>query len=211
MNSDLEIFPEIELFPANEALPQEWDFILEPNIELAFCATIQLQVKYGQETKRIALPPSTLSGEYSLVQLQRLIVSAFHLKKNSLVQIFCMQTNNVLYTDSQFLEAITKITVTSVSPLLLRVSLIQEEEPCILCVSYECCHSTTRTFGKKRRIEEHDTLLPTLLEPVSCRTDTKGAPKRRKLGLSGSTMPNVPLSVSHTINASFPKQILVNF
>lgn len=206
MNSDFLIFTEIELFPENEALPKDWDFILEPNIELEFCATLQLQVKYGQETKRMTLSPSTLSGEYSLVHLQRLIVSAFNLKKNSLVQIFCMQTNSVLHTDTQFLEAIT-----STNPLSLKVSLIHEEEPCILCVSYECCHSTTRTFGKKRKVDGQDTLLPSLLEPVSSRKDTKEAPKRRKLDLSGSSIPKTPLSVSHTINSSFPKHILVNY
>jgi len=210
MNSELEIFTDIELFPENEALPEEWDFILEPNIELEFCATMQLQVKYGQEVKRIALSPSTLSGEYSLVHLQRLIVSAFNLKKNSLLQIFCFQTNSVLQTDTQFLEAFSKVAVTSTSPLALKVSLIQEEEPCILCVSYECRHSTNRTFGKKRKLEQ-DTLLPSLLEPVSFRADKKEVPKRRKLGLSGSSVPKTPLSVSHSINASFPKQILVNF
>jgi len=210
MNSDFELFPEIELFLDNEALPKEWDFILEPNIELDLSPiTIQLQVRYEQEMRRMTLSPSTLSGEYSLVHLQRLIVSAFNLKKNSMLQIFCAQTNSILQTDTQFVDAISKVSFSNTS-LSLKVSLIQEEEPCILCVSYECCHSTTRTFGKKRKVHE-DTLLPQFLQPVSSRKDENKIPKRRKLVLSGSSVSKAPLSVSHAINASFPKQILINF
>jgi len=210
LDFDLELFPEIELFLDNEALPKEWDFILEPNIELDFSpATIQLQVKYGQEMRRMTLSPSTLSGQYSLVHLQRLIVSTFNLKKNYLLQIFCVQTNSILQTDTQFLDAISKVSFAN-TPLSLNVSLIQEEEPCILCVSYECCHSTTRTFGKKRKVDE-DTLLPQFLQPVSSHRDENKVPKRRKLARSGSSFSKAPLSVSHAINASSPKQILINF
>jgi hypothetical protein len=203
---------ELEIFPENEALPKEWDFIIEPNIELEFSPSIQIQVKYGQELRKLALFPSTLSGNYSLVQLKKLISSSFNLKKNSLLQIFCVQTHSILQTDSHLLDAIDKSTMENNAALAIKVSLIQEEEPCILCVSYECCHSTTRSSLKKRKVlDEHDTLIPQFLEPSSSsQSAEKKVTKRRKLNLSAS-IPKASLSVSHAINSSFPKQILIKF
>jgi hypothetical protein len=193
-----------ELFPEQDALPQEWDFILEPNEDIVILTNIKIQVKFNQHVKKLALHPSTLTGAYSLVQLRKLIFSAFSLKKNSNFQIFCAQTNSLLLTDSQLLDAISKCN--SMNTILsLKVALCKEEDPCILCVSYDCCHSTTRT-SLKRKIEDHDTLMPQFLEPIKI-----DAPiKRRKLALSGS-VPNGAFSVSHALNASAPKQILIKF
>jgi len=202
---------ELEIFPENEALPKEWDFLLEPLqfVELELITSIQLAVKYGQQLRKMTFSPSTLSGEYSLVHLQKLIGSTFNLSKNSLVQIFCAQTKRILQTDSQLLDAIN-LAMENNAALSLQVSLIQEAEPCILCVSYECCHSTTRSFIKKRKMEDHDTLIPQFLEPAASQNTEKEVQKRRKLSLSGSIIKG-PLSVSHAINSSFPKQILINF
>jgi len=196
---------EFELFPENEALPKEWDFLLEPLqfVEVELVTSIQLAVKYGQQLRKMTFSPSTLSGEYSLVHLQKLIGSTFNLVKNSLVQIFCVQTKSILQTDFQLLDAISKAMENN-APLSLQVSLIQEAEPCILCVSYECCHSTTRS-SIKRKMEDHDTLIPQFLEPAA----EKEVNKRRKLTLSGSIIKG-PLSISHAINSSFPKHILIN-
>jgi len=201
---------EFEIFPENEALPKEWDFLLEPLqfVEVELVTSIQLAIKYGQQLRKMTFSPSTLSGEYSLVHLQKLIGSTFNLVKNSLVQIFCVQTKSILQTDSQLLDAISKAMENNAS-LSLQVSLIQEAEPCILCVSYECCHSTTRSSIKKRKMEDHDTLIPQFLEPAASQSAEKEVNKRRKLTLSGSIIKG-PLSVSHAINTSFPKHILIN-
>jgi len=197
---------EKEMFPEKDSLPKEWDFILEPNLELELLASLQLKVTFGQQVKNLTLLPSTLTGEYSLVNLKKLIFSSFNLRKNSSIQICSTQTRQVLQSDSQFLKVIQRVT----SPLSLQICLFKEEEPCILCVRYECCHSTTRSFGKKRKEGEHDTLVPDFLEPVSSIPDLKN--KRRKLALSGSSLPNSTLSVSHAFISSVPQnEILIKF
>jgi len=201
---------ESNMFPQKDALPKEWDFIIEPNEVIEIITSIQIKVKYEGEVKRLILYPSTLSGEYSLVQLKRLIVSTFNIKKNSSLKISCVQTNSVLQTDLHFLQAIQDCFF--LDALYIQVSLIKVEDPCILCVSYDCYHSTTRSLSKKRKGDEHDTLIPEFLEPVSNEGEKNinSSAKKRKLTLSGS-IPKSPFKVSHAINSSFPKQILINF
>jgi hypothetical protein len=194
---------ENEMFSEIDALPSDWSFIIEPNQEIETLPIVQIKVKCNKETRRIPLNPSTLSGEYSLVQLNRSIISIFNLTKNSSLELFCNQINRVIKTDSQLLQAIkTNSKQIEKTDLQIDVSISKQEDPCLLCLSFECSHKISqRSSIKKRKVEEHDTLLPEVIESAISRKQElavlqpKTAKKRRLVHLS-SSMPKLPVNSS---------------
>jgi hypothetical protein len=196
---------ENEMFPEMDALPTDWSFIIEPNQEAEIIHSAQIKVKCEEETRRISLNPSTLTGEYSLVQLNRLIISTFNLSKNSSLDLFCHQTQKNINTDIQLLQAINSNQFDK-SPLQIDASLSKQEDPCLLCLSYECCHKTSqRSLIKKRKLDDHDTLLPEIgvqRKQESPKTPPRKTKKRRLIHLSTS-MPKLPMNASFGATSTF--------
>jgi len=151
------------LFQEEDALMKEWDFIEysnndEKKVEEKYA---KIFVKKDQSTKMIQLHKSTLTMEYSINDLNRIIKQEFKLSNDVNIKIF-FDKNRIMVTNDMVLKQILEYL--NDKPMEIEI-MLSENRHCILCMKSNCYHNTnTERSDKKRKTIDSKTKI-NLLEP----------------------------------------------
>jgi len=152
------------LFQEKDALMKEWDFIEyfnnDENKEEEKYAKIF--VKKDQFTsKMINLPKSTLTMEYSINDLKKIIKQEFKFSNEVNIKIF-FDKKRMMVTNDMVLKQI--IEYLNDKPMEIEIEL-SENHHCILCMKSNCYHNTNTERSEKKRKNIDSKPKINLLEP----------------------------------------------
>lgn len=170
------------LFREENSLPMEWDFIERPE-EIPRTEGnnfVLLNVQINSEQKKIQFNRSTLTLEYSIMELKRLIIQEFKITKNLEPKIYFDNKRRLISNDFSLGKMINS--KRGSSELEIQVEVKEKRMPCILCMKDNCVHNSDMNTQKKRKSVQK-TLNINILEPeksyISIEKDSISTKKRK--------------------------------
>jgi len=151
------------LFQEEDALMKEWDFIEyfnndEKKVEEKYA---KIFVKKDQFTKMIYLPKSTLTMEYSINDLKKIIKQELKLSNNVNMKIY-FNKNRILVTNDMVLKQILEFL--NDKPMEIEITL-SENNHCLLCMKSNCYHNANTERSEKKRKTTDSKPKISILEP----------------------------------------------
>jgi len=169
------------LFRKEDSLPMEWDFI-ERTEEISTTEGINFvlfNVQMNNEQKMLQFNRSTLTLEYSFMELKRLILQEFKISRNLDLKIYFDDKKKLILNDISLRRMIKSKRGSSIN---IQVEVIDKRMPCILCMRDTCEHMNTKHEEKKRKSVQK-TLNINILEPeksfISIEKDSISTKKRK--------------------------------
>eukprot|EP01091_Cochliopodium_minus_P011147 TRINITY_DN309_c1_g1_i1.p1 TRINITY_DN309_c1_g1~~TRINITY_DN309_c1_g1_i1.p1 ORF type:complete len:206 (-),score=59.70 TRINITY_DN309_c1_g1_i1:254-871(-) len=146
------------LFQEKDAL-KEWDFSCTMNDEENEEKCAKIFVKYDKCTKNIDLPKSTLTMEYSINDLIKIIKKEFKLSNHANMKIFYDNKTIMVNNDKVFQQILGCL---NNKPMEIEIFLSNIQH-CLLCMKSNCHHISTITQKKRKEIDSKPKI--NLLEP----------------------------------------------
>lgn len=145
------------LFQEKDAL-KEWDFSCTMNDEENVEKCAKIFVKYDRCTKNINLPKSTLTMEYSIHDLIKIIRKEFKLSNHANMKIFYDNKTVMVNNDNVFQQILGCL---NEKPMEIEIFISESHQHCLLCMKSNCYHLSTQK--KRKEIDSKPKI--NLLEP----------------------------------------------